>query len=152
MASQVEPRPQPQLVREVEPRITWVEYPHIEPGEYAAASGRAFIYFDRFFNRHVCLVRFTVVDDGGGDVLARLPWFLNLGSGPRPRAGRRGRYWNEWLRANGRPPKRRDRLAPRVFEHRAARVQVGDTTMPFREDREFDAYSVIREVLRWETG
>ena len=139
-------------MNEVEPRIAWADYPRVEPGEYAATSGRAFVYFDKFFNRHVCFVRFFVLDDSRMNVIAQLPWFLNLGSGPRPRAGRRSRYLHAWVTANGRSPARRDRLSPRVFEHRAARVRVGDTTMTFRGDHKFGAYSVIKEVLSWETG
>jgi len=151
-AIQRQSRPQPQLVRKREPEITWAYYPRIEPGEYSAISEKARVYFDKCFKRHVCCVRFAVLDEGRTSVLARLPWFLNLGSGPQPRAGRRSRYWQEWVRAKGvHSPARPDRLSPRIFEKRAARVFVDDTRRNFRGDADFEGYSVVRGVLTWET-
>ena len=139
----------PQLVRGIEPEIVWADYPHIEPGEYPAISKLARTYFDRYFKRHICCVWFLVAV---GPRRVKLPYFLNLGTGDQPRAGRRGNYWLAWIQANdGRLPSRGDRLSPRIFEQRAARVLVADTKMNFRGDGNFQPYSVIKNVLSWET-
>lgn len=70
---------------------------------------------------------------------------MNLGARDKPHAGRRKRYFKEWVRANGGPPARRDRLSPQVFVRRMARVEVDDT--------KGDApYSVVRKIVSWETG
>ena len=76
---------------------------------------------------------------------ACVPQWFPLGSRDKPRASRRGTYFPEWVRANGGPPPRRDRLSPSVFVHRMARVQVGDTDGPA-------PYSVVRRIIEWETG
>ena len=145
-------RPGPRIVWDAEPEITFADYPRIAPGEYQAVSKRARVYFDKSFRRHVCCVWFSILNDAGTVVIAKLPWFLNLGSGPKPRAGRRSYYWQAWIKANGsHSPLRRDRLTPKVFEQRAARVLVADTTTNFRDDEVFEPYSIIREVIRWET-
>jgi len=99
-------------------------------------------------------VQFDVLMNDLSAVRARLTWFLNMGGRERPHAGRRGNYWQAWLRANDGPPGRKDRLSPRVFQARYARVAVADTTKDFKQAMvtHGTAYSVIREVLRWETG
>ena len=86
--------------------------------------------------------------------LARLTWFLNLGNQENPHAGRRSLYWQAWLIASGKPPTRLDRLSPHVFTKRYARVIVADTTKDYRQQtvNEVATYSVIRSVVRWETG
>jgi hypothetical protein len=93
-----------------------------------------------------CLLRFDVLHKNQIDVVARIPMWLPLGKGERPRASRRGKYLKEWVEANGTPPARRDRLSPRVFAHRIARVEVGDT------EKGPVPYSVVKEILRWDTG
>jgi len=65
--------------------------------------------------------------------LARVTWFLSLGSREKPHAGRRSLYWRAWIAASGRPPARRDRLSPQVFVKRQARIIVGDTQKDFRQ-------------------
>jgi hypothetical protein len=47
--------------------------------------------------------------------------------------------------ANGRPPARRDRLAPSVSVMRMAQVRVGDT-------KGNTPYYVVRQILSWDTG
>lgn len=153
--------PQPPLVvrnaargGRAEPEISWVFIPRIEPGEYPAFSRLSKIYRDRQFKRWVCAVHFDVLDASLTQVIAQLIWYLNLGSGDKPRAGRRGNFWPSWVKANGGPPKRRDRLSPSVFERRQAIVKVDDT----RKNHQSvaipapESYSVIRDVVRWETG
>ena len=103
--------------------IEWDFTPSIEPGEYHAISRRARTYFDRRFKRHVCAVEFDILGAPAEDGRCRLVWYLNLGSKDKPKAIRRSNYWSAWLQANGRPPKRSDRLSPRAFEGRAATLK-----------------------------
>jgi hypothetical protein len=137
----------------VEPEIFWTYSPRLEPGEYQAYCRSAEMYRDGQFKRWVCAVQFDVLDSGL-EVIARLTWYLNLGDGDRPHAGRRTNYWQAWVLANGGPPKRKDRLSPRIYQRRYARVVVADTSKDFRQSAisAEQAYSVIREVVRWETG
>lgn len=131
-----------------EPEITWREYPRIAPGEYPAYARFAKRYWDRGYRRWACLVGFDILADDLIRVIARVPLWLNLGNGERPRAGRRGNYLREWVKANRGPPVRGDRLSPRVFVGRFARVEVGDTDA----ERSPVPYSVVRRIMRWETG
>src|ERR1039458_7306860 len=95
--------------RRVEPEITWSFTPRLQPGEYSAYCRSAKIYRDSQFKRWVCAVQFDVLDKSD-EVLARLTWYLNLGSGDRPHATRRKNYWQAWILANGGQPQRKDRL------------------------------------------
>lgn len=133
------------LVQPAEPDVGWSDYPRIEPGTYTAYSRSARWYLDPYFKRWVCRVTFEVLAVGTDHFLARVPLFLNGGSGPLPRAGRRSKYFNEWVRAAGKAPSRLDRLSTVVFTRRMARVEVWDT--------EGEApYSVVGKILFWETG
>ena len=126
--------------------IEWTAYPRIPPGEYPAYCQFARTYRDPAFNRWTCLLQWSVLKPDSVGVIARLPMWLALGSGEKPRASRRGSYAKEWVNAHGGPPMRGDRLSPRVFTRRLAQVLVGDTTkgpMP---------YSVVTKIVRWETG
>lgn len=137
-----------------EPEITWNHAPRIDPGEYRAFSRSAKVYRDPQFKRWVCAVHFDVLSENLLRVRARLTWFLNMGEDEKPYAGRRGLYWRAWVIANGGQPTRSDRLSPRVFTNRYAVVWVGDTTKDFKQSAITTdaAYSVIRNVLRWENG
>jgi hypothetical protein len=139
---------------EQEPEITWTHIPRIEPGVYPAYARSARIVRDGFYKRWYCAVQFDVLSDGLVEVLAELTLFLNMGDADKPHAGRRGNYWQAWIAANGGPPQRKDRLSPRVFTRRHARVSVGDTTKNFKQApiAESNVYSVVRHVVRWETG
>jgi hypothetical protein len=126
--------------------IEWRDYPRIFPGQYSAYCAWAGKYYDPSFKRWTCLLRFDVLHENGIDVMARVPMWLSLGPGKKPRASRRGNYLKEWVEANCGPPARDDRLSPQVFVRRIARIEVGDTTkgpVP---------YSVAKKILRWETG
>jgi len=138
---------------QAEPEISWTFSPRIDAGVYPAFSRTAKVYRDGQFKRWVCAVHFDVLDGGLIDVFARLTWFLNLGEGEKPHAGRRTNYWRAWVAANEAPPKRKDRLSSRVFVSRYARVVVGDTAKDAKQMRVAGehAYSVIREVLQWES-
>lgn len=137
-----------------EPDIEWRYCERIEPGEYPAFSRSATVYRDREFQRFVCAVQFDILDEARISVIAHLTWYMNLGSRNRPHAGRRGNYWRAWIKANrGRLPVRKDRLSPRVFAHRHARVIVADTERDFQGVVNPESvYSVVRDVSCWETG
>jgi hypothetical protein len=124
--------------------VEWADYPRIEPGEYLGYCCVAKSYFDHGFKRWVCILRFSVVS-ANGDHVAYIPMWLSLGQGNKPRAARRGKYFPEWIRANGGAPTRDDRLSLRVFQRRFARIEVGDTEGPA-------PYSVVKKILSWETG
>ena len=131
--------------RAVPPGVEWESHPRIAPGVYHAYCKFAAFYRDPGFRRWTCLCRWEVL---GGDlicVLASVPQWLSLGSGEKPRASRRGKYFPEWVRANGGPPARSDRLSPIVFVRRMARIEVRDTAGPA-------PYSVVGRILEWETG
>jgi hypothetical protein len=125
--------------------IEWKDYPRIAPGEYRAFCRWGKQYHDPGFQGWRCLLRFDLVSDDLLRVIACVPLWFALGSGDRPRASRRGKYFAAWVRANGGPPVRGDRLSPRVFVHRLARVVIGDTDGPA-------PYSVVRRIVEWETG
>ena|ERR1041385_1339103 len=137
-----------------EHEISWTFTPRIDPGEYCAYCRTARIYRDRQFKRWICAVQFDVLDDSLITVQARLTWYLNLGSRERPHAGRRGHFWEAWVKASGGPPTRRDRLSPRVFVRRHALVRVEDTSRNHRQEAVIgdQSYSVIRDVIEWRTG
>ena len=153
MSANPKKRPGLAIVRRAEPEISWRYCDRIEPGEYRAQSRSAKVYRDGCFRRWVCAVQFDVLDDSLIVVVARLTWYLNLGSKDKPRAGRRGEYWRAWVLANGGPPKRKDRLSHNVFAGRHAIVRVEDTRHDFKgAANPENAYSVVRNVLEWETG
>jgi len=134
--------------------IKWDYTPRIPPGNYPGYSRSASVYRDGQFKRWVCAVQVDVLASDLCLVIARLTWFLNLGDGEKPRATRRSNYWVEWVRANGSQPIRRDRLAPKVFTLRFGLFIVADTTRTFNQTevtRE-TAYSVIRGLVRWDSG
>ena len=124
------------------PEVSWTYTPRIEPGEHHAFSGTAKIYRDRLYKRWVCAVEFNILNDSLIEVVAKLTWYLNLGSGEKIKTGRRTKYWQAWVTANAGPPKRKDRMTPHVFNNRYAVVQVGDIAN--------GEYSVVRSVVRWE--
>ncbi len=138
--------------RRAEPEISWAFIPRIQPGDYPAFSRSAAIYKDRQFKRWVCAVQFSILNDSLTEVVARVTWYLNLGTREKPHAGRRGNFWAAWVQANGGPPKRNDRLSPRAFERRNAIVRVADTTKTHNQNvvAAQESYSVIRNVVRWE--
>lgn len=126
--------------------IEWNDYPRVTPGEYFANCYFAKRYCDPGFRRWTCLLRWDVLSDDLQQTIAKcVPLWFPLGNGATPRASRRGKYLREWVRANGGPPGKGDRLSPRVFTRRIARVEIGDTDSPV-------PYSVVRKIIRWETG
>lgn len=139
--------------RLLEPEVQWRYVPRLAPGAYPAYCRAAKTYRDPVFKRWVCAAQFDVLSESQ-ETLGRLTWFLNLGSADKPQVTRRRKYWAAWVKANGRPPQRRDRMSAHVFKNRYATVVVADTTRDSRQDLETKdlAYSVIRDVLSWDTG
>jgi hypothetical protein len=137
-----------------DPEVSFTAAPQIKPGTYVAYCRSAALYRDGQFKRWVCAVQFDVLDSSGINVLARVTWYMNLGSRKTPNASRRGNYWRAWIRANGRPPGRRDRMSPRIFERRCAIVLVADTEKTYNSGcvKAAESYSVIRDVIEWQTG
>jgi hypothetical protein len=128
------------------PDVGWADYPRIKAGEYFAYCKWAKQYPEPGFRRWTCLLRWIVLSDDLITPLApAIPMWFALGTGKRPHASRRGKYFPEWIRANGEPPARGDRLSPKVFTHRIARVEVGDT-------EGIAPYSVVRKIVSWEAG
>jgi hypothetical protein len=86
---------------------TYRDYPHIEPGIYLAFCNSARWYRDRDYKRWICLIKFNIFEpDLMTPVASGIPLWLNGGSDAKPHAGRRSRYFREWIRANGGPPER----------------------------------------------
>lgn len=136
----------PRLVREKEPSVAWDGYSRIAPGDYLAYCKSAKWYRDGGYKRWTCLLLFHVFSESNLEhPVATIPMWLNGFEGEKPYAKRRGRYLPEWVKANGGPPQRNDRLSSRVFVRRMARVRVGDTKSPV-------PYSVIKEIYEWITG
>lgn len=141
-------QPRPKLVsREPFPEISFDAYPRITPGEYYALCTRSKVYRDGMYKRWVVRLHWNVLPSNSCfEPIARdVPMFVSLGEKAKPHASRRGKYWEEWMRANGGPPCRGDRLSPKVFKGRLARVQVADT-------KSAAPYSVVRSILNFETG
>ena len=138
----------PARKRRTEPEIEWREYPRITPGEYYAYCNWGKHYKDPGFRSWKCLLRWLVLKDDRLTEIATVPQWFALGDGETPHGSRRGNYLKEWVRANGGPPVRGDRLSPRVFTRRVARVAVGDTD----PEKSPVPYSVVRRIVSWETG
>jgi hypothetical protein len=134
--------------RRAEPEIEWREYPRIPPGEYPAYCEWAKHYRDPGFRSWKCLLRWVVLTADRLTEIAKVPQWFALGDGEKPHGSRRGKYLPEWVRANGGPPFRGDRLSPRVFTRRMARVEVGDTD----PEKSPVPYSVVRRIMTWDTG
>jgi hypothetical protein len=127
------------------PDIEWKEYPRIDPGEYRAYCKWGRHYRDPGFSRWTCLLRWDALTEDLGRVLACVPQWFALGRGIKPQASRRGKYLPEWIRANGGPPTRKDRVSPNVFLRRLARIEIRDSKGPA-------PYSVVHRIIEWETG
>jgi hypothetical protein len=121
----------PTLVRAAEPQITYDDYPRIEPGEYRAYCRTARIYFDPGFRKWMCLLRWDVLDPEGTRTLARIAKWLYIGR--KQHCTRRSQFWREYLRANGGPPERKDRLRSTVFAR--SRTGEGHQTTSYAERR-----------------
>lgn len=106
------------------PVCTVEPYPRVTAGDYLMRCIEAKPYRDPGFNRHVCRLAFSspLVHEG-----ITIYAFMNLGNGKRC-PGRRSRYWKAWTMANGNPPRRGQKMTPRVFMHKWFKVSVRDVT------------------------
>jgi hypothetical protein len=118
------------------------QYTRIAPGKYTAVCFRATTYFDEALRRWVCFLLWRVFDTDN----TKIAQWLNLGAKDKPYAPLRSTYLKEWVRANGGPPQRGDRLSPRVFRGRIAQVEIADT------EKSAIPYSVVRKVLTWQVA
>ena len=91
--------------------VCGAEYPLIAPGTRTLLCVAAKIYRHPGLPDHPwkCQLEFS----DGLDELPHLFGFLNLGTGPKPHAGRTSRYWAAWCLANGGPPKKRQTMSSR---------------------------------------
>jgi hypothetical protein len=128
-----------------EEEVIWPDYTRVEPGIYRAYCKFAKWYRDPQFKRWTCLLQFDLLTENLDVSLGIVPIWFNGGNGQKPRAELRSNYLPAWVKANGGPPARKDRLSPKVFLRRMARVRVDDTDGPV-------PYSVVREILEWATG
>ena len=141
-------QPKLEVVARREPTITRPkDKPLLAPGIYEAYCRGGKVIWDKGYKRNECILQFDILH---GDVtIAKLTKWFNLGSKrDKPHAGRRSKYLQDWVRANGGPPSRNDRLSPVVFARRMVTVKVGDTDPKFSPI----PYSVVRELLVWKTG
>jgi hypothetical protein len=136
-------------LRKQEPDIEWNDYPRLDPSVYLGYCSWAGKYYDPQFQHWTCLLRWTVVSEDLQQTIAKsIPQWFRLGGEQKPHASRRGKYLGEWARANGGPPSkndRLDRLSPRVFTRRLARIEIGDAKSPV-------PYSIVKRIVSWETG
>jgi hypothetical protein len=134
------------LQPDVEPEQRIRDYAHVKPGIYTAFSRATRIYFDPGYKRWTILILFDLLCPDSGETLAKdVPCWLSLGSGEKPCATRRSKYFSFWIAANGEPPRRKERMSAKVFRHRMARVRVADTKGPA-------PYSRISVIESWETA
>jgi hypothetical protein len=126
--------------------IEWKEYPRVEPGVYSAYCRCAKRYWDPAMRRWTCLLLWDLLDEAHQTTIAKsIPLWFALGDGEKPRASRRGKFLKAWVDANGNVPSRRDPLSLKVFVHRIAQVEVGDTNSVV-------PYSAVKRIICWQTG
>jgi hypothetical protein len=118
------------------------QFTRIAPGRYTAACIRASHYFDKALRRWVCFLLWSAFTPER----TKIPQWFNLGAKEKPYAPLRSTYLKEWVRANGGPPQRGDRLSPRVFRGRIAQVEIADT------EKSAISYSVVRKILTWQVA
>jgi len=128
-----------------EPEVIWNEYPLIEQGSYPAYCKTAKWYWEPGYKRWTCLLLFDVLAANLVDTLGRIPLWFNGGAGVKPKTSLRSLYLPAWVMANAGPPVRNDRLSPKVFVARMARVIVGTS-------KSIIPYSVVRRIVKWESG
>ena len=137
------------IVSKLDVAIQWNEYQRIEPGTYSAYCTKVSKpYWCRVYKRWQVVIAFDIFS-ANMQPLAKLVKFLSLGSKREgPRAHRTSKFFAEWIKANGGPPTRNDRLSPSVFARRMATVMVADTDPKLSPA----PYSVVREILSWESA
>jgi hypothetical protein len=114
----------------------------LEPGEYDATSGTPSVCAGGY--GHFCRVPFSVA--GHENIIIEMR--LNLGNDRKPFAPRYGKFWEEWIRANGGFPGS-DGLTVDVFANRKCRILVSDKTAMY-SGRFWRRFSIVQTVLMWE--
>jgi hypothetical protein len=120
-------------------------YPRYPEGVYEAECVKVVIYRDPQFRAWKACLHFSFLGTG-----EEVCGFYHLGSKSKPHAGRRSEYYRAWIIANGEPPRKRQRLAVRVFRRKVFEVRVSDVTRRHdgRTHPKAMVYSTVREILR----
>jgi len=119
-------------------------FPRLPAGAREMICTEARMYRDPGFNAWKVRLRFH-------DLLneEHVFGFFHLSRGSKPVIGRRSRYYAAWVMANGGPPRRRDRLSPRVFKGKWFLLRIRDVRKRHDqlEHSEHDVYSNA-EILK----
>lgn len=120
-------------------------YPRYEPGVYEVECVGAKTYWHPLLRCWKCRLEFKFLGTGSS-----VFYFLHLGSGERPHAGRNSEYMRVWIVAHGDKPRKRQTLTDRVFVKKLFEVQVEDTQRRYDGSEHAPAgkYSVVRRILR----
>ncbi|PYV74385.1 MAG: hypothetical protein DMG96_20355 [Acidobacteria bacterium] len=121
-------------------------YPRLPTGEREMICIDARTYFDPGFKAWKLRLKF--VDPLGRE---HVFGFMHVSHGSKPEIGRRSKYYAAWVEANGGPPKRKDRLPPKVFRGKAFLLRIRDVIKRHdqHEHSESDVYSnaeIIRRI------
>ena len=132
-------------------------YDRIEPGEYLAYCREAKLKRNPRYGQWTVFLLWDVLTPDGEMIAAVRRWIYIGARAGKPHVGRGTDFWNWWVQANdGHPPTRTDRMTPRIFEKRLARVMIADSQPPRprrgEAARPHVPYSIVRRVLSWETG
>ena len=80
----------------------------------------------------------------------KLALFFHLGTGQKPHAGRKSKYWAAWITANaGQLPRRGQTMTPRLFVGKAFMVRVDCVQKRWDSGKhsEGEVYSTIKDIL-----
>jgi len=133
-------------------------YDRIDPGEYLAYCREATLKRNPRYGQWTVFLLWDVFSPNGMTKIATVRRWIYIGTrGDKPHVGRGTDFWNWWVQANdGHPPTRADRMTPRIFTKRMARVEVTDSGPPKARKGEapkpHNPYSIVKRVLSWETG
>jgi hypothetical protein len=132
-------------------------YDRLEPGEYLAYCREALVDFNRY-RRWCVFLGWDVYDDNWTKIGTAKRWLTLSTRNGKAKSGRGTLFYQWWVQAHGgHPPERGDRMNPRIFKDRMARVLIGDSNpQPARKGKPapkyWTPYSQVSEVLSWETG
>jgi hypothetical protein len=135
------------------PALTWQgpDLPHIPPGNYQAACiGWQGPEWVRAYRRWSIRLEFVLLTDE-----TVISAFYNLGNdAAEPHMGRRSRFYTLWCLANGEPPRRGQRMDPKLFVDPSLQylVRVADAVKDGRGELKPNAliYSQVADVLNVE--
>lgn len=74
---------------------------------------------------------------------------------PKRKLSQRYKYYQQWTLANGAPPKKGERLSPKVFCNKMYRVLVRDTQRRYSNGKlmpDILQYSVVDSIIETQTG